>query len=505
MILIQQSYSSPDPRRDAELRQVRDLNASAGVFGHQEFIDCGAQRLAFADLFSLAATRFAGTICVVANSDIAFDASIRLVEPILAESAAATIVALSRWDDDTAPSMEGRIDADGWTFYSHSQDAWAFVAGSLPAFDAGFVFGLPACENRLAYEAAAAGVSIVNPALSVRLRHHHASAVRSWTHRDGYQGPMLFPRLTTTATGDRRALVVDRTGWRTRRQVVRLVGDFAAAVRGKRRQAGFSLVELLIVIAILGALVALLVPAVQRAREAGRRTACAANLHAMGLALSAHESSRRAFPPGSDAVTGRDHAWSSFILPFLDGETVARRIDYSRPWNAGGGNAEIADLVLATYVCPSGIRSFPGKQDYGGVLGTGIPLRDGEPLRPGWDHSGVLYATDAAHPRPVRAAMVTDGLAHTVTVSEGVDRGFADMDGESRIGNARWACGTNCFLQNSRVVNTPDVDGFRGNHPGGVHALFADGRVAFLTEDTAAEVLLAISTKDWGDGPGAAP
>jgi hypothetical protein len=44
-------------------------------------------------------------------------------------------VALSRWDDDTAPSMEGRLAGDDWTFYSHSQDAWAFVAGGLPAID----------------------------------------------------------------------------------------------------------------------------------------------------------------------------------------------------------------------------------------------------------------------------------------------------------------------------------------------------------------------------------
>lgn len=502
MILIQQSYSSPDPRRDAELRHVRETNAASGVFDHVELVDPGARRLSFADLFGLAAERFPAQTCVVANSDIAFDGSIGLAAAILAESPGPTLLAISRWDDDTAPSMEGRVDPSDWTFYSHSQDAWVFVAGGLPAFEAGFVLGMPSCENRLAYEAAAAGISVANPALSIRLHHHHASAVRSWRDRDAYRGPMLFPRLTTTATGDRRALVVDRSGWRTRKQVVSLVGDFAPAVRGPSPPRGFSLVELLVVIAILGVLLSLVLPAVQGAREAGRRTTCASNLHSMGLALGAYESARRSFPPGNDAITHRDHAWSSFILPFLDGETVARRIDYAKPWNAAGGNAEIADLVLATYVCPSGIRMFPGKQDYGGVLGTGVPLRDGDPLRPGWGHSGVLYATDAAHPQPVRAAMVTDGLANTILVSEGVDRGFDDMDGESRIGNARWACGTNCFLQNSRVVNTPDVDGFRGNHVGGVHGLFADGHVVFLGEDTPGEVLIAISTKDWGDGAG---
>lgn len=232
MILFQQSYTSPDPHRAAELRFVREANAASGVFDHVELIEAATRRLSFADLRDLAADRFAGRVCVIANSDIAFDASIRLVASLLADPACPTLVALSRWDDDTAPSMEGRIAGDDWTFYSHSQDAWAFVAGGLPPFEAGFLLGLPACESRFAYEAAAAGISVVDPALSIRVRHHHASAVRSWTRRDAYRGRLLFPRLTTTAVGDRRALVIDRSRWRTRKRVVRLVGDFAAEVRG---------------------------------------------------------------------------------------------------------------------------------------------------------------------------------------------------------------------------------------------------------------------------------
>ena len=106
---------------------------------------------------------------------------------------------------------------------------------------------------------------------------------------------------------------------------------------------------------------------------------------------------------------------------------------------------------------------------------------------------------------PCRAAEVTDGLSKTLLVSEGIDRGFAEMDGESRIGNARWACGTNCFLLSSPVINTPDVDGFRSHHLGGVNGLFADGHVAFMGEDTPAEVLVAISTKDGGELAGNLP
>lgn len=236
MILIQQRYTSPDPRREAELQRVREANSVVGLFAGVELVDPGTSRMSFGDFFRLAAERFPGRTCVIANSDIAFDASLHMVDSILAAAAGPLLVALTRWDDEIAPSMEGRVDPDTWTFYSHSQDAWVFIAGGLPPFESGFRLGMPACENRLAFEAAAAGIAVVNPALSIRCRHRHASGVRTWTERDGYRGPLLFPRLTTADVGDCEALVVDRTGWRTRTWAVRQVGDFAGAVRdGGRR------------------------------------------------------------------------------------------------------------------------------------------------------------------------------------------------------------------------------------------------------------------------------
>jgi hypothetical protein len=252
-------------------------------------------------------------------------------------------------------------------------------------------------------------------------------------------------------------------------------------------------------VALIGTLVSLSLPAVQHAREAARRTSCGNNLHQMGLALSGYEAARRSFPPGDDAITFRHHAWSSFILPFLEEGNLGRGVDYSRPWNAVGGNADIADQVVSTYICPSGMERFPGKQDYGGILGTSVTLDDADPLPSGFEHAGVLYATAAACPRPCRAAEITDGLSHTLLVTEGVDRGFADSDSLSPIGNAHWACGTNCFLHNSPVLNTREVDGFRSNHLGGVLGLFGDGRVAFMNDQTSSTVLIAACTKAGGE------
>ena len=268
--------------------------------------------------------------------------------------------------------------------------------------------------------------------------------------------------------------------------------------RRHRRPTGFSLVELLAVVAILGTLVSLSLPAVQQARESARRAACGSNLRQMGIAILNYESARRGFPPGDDAASGRNHAWSSFILPFLEEEKIARLITYSLPWNEPR-NFELAEAIVNVYVCPSGIVMYPGKQDYGGVLGSAVVFAEGDELPPGWQHGGILYATSKDCPRPCRAAEVADGLSRTLVVSEGVDRGFPDMESDTRIGNSRWACGTNCFFHNSPVLNTPDVDGFRSNHIGGVHGLYADGHVSFMNDGTSPEVLIAVSTKAGGE------
>lgn len=227
MILIQQAYDSSNPSRRRELLEARARNADAGVFDAIETVDGADRRASFADLFRLAADRFAGELCVIANSDIAFDESVRLAAPLVAGDRP-VLIALTRWDDAAGPSMEGRIEPTAWRFYSHSQDAWMFVAGRLPEFPADFLLGIPGCESRMAYEAAAAGVRIVDPALSLRTWHLHASGTRTWTRRQAYRGPMLFPRLTTIEETAGAAVVLERRWWGSREVHVTATGDAAA-------------------------------------------------------------------------------------------------------------------------------------------------------------------------------------------------------------------------------------------------------------------------------------
>jgi prepilin-type N-terminal cleavage/methylation domain-containing protein len=282
-----------------------------------------------------------------------------------------------------------------------------------------------------------------------------------------------------------------------------IVKTMSHFVRHRRR--GFTLVELLAVLAIIGLLLGLLVPAVQRAREAGRLTQCNNNLKNMGLALSNYQSAKRLFPPGNEQLTGRFHAWSSFILPFLEESGISGRIDYTKPWDDIGGNARLADMNIPTYICPSGIKMFAGKQDYGGVLGAWIDLDGNTPTTGDYEHSGILYATDRKVQRPASPAAVSDGLSRTLMVTEASDREHVGNDETRRAGDSCWACGSNCFPLNARVINVAEVDGFQSKHFDGVYGLFGDGHVTFITNRTDAKVLIAISTKSGGETESLAP
>lgn len=265
--------------------------------------------------------------------------------------------------------------------------------------------------------------------------------------------------------------------------------------------AGFTLVELLAVLAIIGTLIGLLLPAIQRAREAGRLMHCSNNLKQMGVALANYEQAKKRFPPGNDQIANRLHAWSSFILPFLEQSSVSDRIDYTKPWDDPASNLSRVDITIPTYVCPSGIKQFPGKQDYGGILGAYIkPTGEAiSPLSTRDEHGGILYATDADYRQSATAASVSDGLSKTLLVAEAVDREMVGAADVRTYGDACWACGNNCFPLNSRVINDPSVDGFRSTHSGGISSLYGDGHVSFLSDRLDVRVLIAICTRAGGE------
>lgn len=227
---------------------------------------------------------------------------------------------------------------------------------------------------------------------------------------------------------------------------------------GKRRT-GFTLVELLVVIAIIGILVALLLPAVQAAREAARRMSCSNNLKQMGIALHNYHDTHQTFPFGEGAQpqwTGQawnGPNWRLSILPFMEQGNVYEKLSFGasfdacRPGVVGTQNAVLTGFLMKVYKCPSGSLAVNGRNqspsptnnnrdnlllaDYVGVQGSthqaGFPnptqtagqnrVQCGCSNQTGY--GGIYCNNGVLVPNfPVKIAEISDGTSNTLMVAE---------------------------------------------------------------------------------------
>jgi prepilin-type N-terminal cleavage/methylation domain-containing protein len=259
---------------------------------------------------------------------------------------------------------------------------------------------------------------------------------------------------------------------------------FVMPRRRGARSAGFTLVEMLVVIAIIGILVGLMLPAVQAARESGRRIACANNLHQIGLGLHAFHDTHGSFPPGgierrsARYPKGRQLAWSAYLLPFIEQQDVYDRIDFRKAFDSEE-NAAAAATVISTYLCPSAARPTylvdgRGACDYGGIYGQRIFGRNDPPK------GAMIYD------RRITIRDIIDGTAYTLIVSE--DSGFHD---------GQWINALNVFDQAFAINQAPAFENdIRSKHPGGAMGLFCDAAVRFLPEMMDLTTLAAICTRN---------
>jgi prepilin-type N-terminal cleavage/methylation domain-containing protein/prepilin-type processing-associated H-X9-DG protein len=260
------------------------------------------------------------------------------------------------------------------------------------------------------------------------------------------------------------------------------------------RPAGFSLVELLVVIAVIGLLLSLLLPAVQAAREAARRLGCSNNLHQIGIGLQSYHDSYKHFPLGGTEMRGLRNpdgsvrypngvqmAWSAYILPFIELQSLAKQIDYKKGYDSPE-NAVAASSVISTYLCPSAFRQSylvqgRGACDYGGIYGERISSPNNPP-------KGTMLYTQY-----IRIRDIADGTAHTLMITE--DSGWPD---------GQWINGLNVFDVAYAINTAPPMENDpRSKHKGGVNGLMADGSVRFLENEMELETLAAICTRRGGE------
>jgi hypothetical protein len=191
VILLSQWYEPANARRRDELASARGRNESSGVFEKCAYVDGTSQNWTYGDFFSLAASRFSGRVCVIANTDIVFDDTASLLPDLCHRG---RLIALTRWESYSSPRMLGHFA--GERFFSGSQDAWAFVGGELTSLGKDVPLGRIGCDNCIAGEACLAGFEVVNPSLDIVSLHIHASGDR------GEQSPVYgrygYPELCSS-------------------------------------------------------------------------------------------------------------------------------------------------------------------------------------------------------------------------------------------------------------------------------------------------------------------
>ena len=332
------------------------------------------------------------------------------------------------------------------------------------------------------------------------------------------------------------------------------------------RRQGVTLVELLVVVAVIGLLVGLLLPAVQQVRESARRTHCTNNLRQISLATANHESARGRYPIGSESREWAERPdfphqffrWSvlAHLAPFYELETLLRGLDLSVPLYVGltadaiaPQNKPIVKLTVPLFLCPSdagrAVSDSFGPTNYAGCTGSGAG--GGTPF----ETDGLFGINSRTRPRDI-----VDGLSRTVAYSEsllgagqrattnrtGIDvqtgygftftapldegpcsrpfyynftdlRGFSWANGEYRTTLYNHARVPNSAVLDclAALMSTPDLArmyaGYgwraaRSRHPGGVNVVMADGSGQFVSDTVDPAVWKALATRAGGEAAG---
>jgi prepilin-type N-terminal cleavage/methylation domain-containing protein/prepilin-type processing-associated H-X9-DG protein len=297
----------------------------------------------------------------------------------------------------------------------------------------------------------------------------------------------------------------------------------------------FTLIELLVVIAIIAILIGLLLPAVQKVREAAARAKCSNNLKQLGLALHSYHDVNGALPAAREVIPNPNgnivHSWTPKILPFIEQGAVFQKYRFDVDWDQGSNTAAGGPIrvTIQTFLCPSapqeGRHANRGCLDYAAttertwpnpwVSSTQAPFVSASDPH----YIGVLGHDKLVNGVQVQArrtmVTITDGTSNTMLLAEcaGRNRRFimgkedptqtwtagpwANPDSRISVGGFNPAspadttgpCAVNC-------INDKEIYAF---HPGGANILLADGSVRFLKASTHIDTVLQLLTRARGD------
>jgi prepilin-type N-terminal cleavage/methylation domain-containing protein/prepilin-type processing-associated H-X9-DG protein len=311
----------------------------------------------------------------------------------------------------------------------------------------------------------------------------------------------------------------------------------------RRTRAAFTLIELLVVIAIIAILIGLLLPAIQKVREAANRTRCQNNCKQIGLALHNYAGAMGFFPPGGINTVSQasiklgvpslspplEHGWAVWLLPYLEQDPLFRQYHVDKDWRAAV-NQPVRETQLALFQCPStpdgprfhssssgGFSWTVAASDYGvcDAISTAAVI------------APLIDAASKANPEGLMRfnelhtfADIPDGTSNTFVIAEDAGRPFV-----YRVGGAR-APGTQpntgfgngagwCDTANEYIVHGTVPDGSsdggpcalncsNGNeiysfHPGGANVIFADGSIRMLKTGMDIRIVARLVTRAAGE------